>query len=98
MKCSKMLIGIGNMMVELCSAEILLRVCRYRSCKMFVDQSTRHQSCHPHLQGRGTLGYHLGCLSQSFARLLLTLSCDHLILRILVRIIPWRKMVTCLTV
>ena len=26
MKCSKMLIGIGNMMVELCSAEMLLRV------------------------------------------------------------------------
>ena len=27
------LTGIGKMMVELCSAEIVLRVCKYLSCK-----------------------------------------------------------------
>ena len=39
MKCSKMLIGIGNMMVELCSAEMLLSVWRYLSWKIFVNQT-----------------------------------------------------------
>ena len=31
MKCSMMLTGMGKMMVELCSAEMVLRVCRYLS-------------------------------------------------------------------
>lgn len=33
MKWSKMFIGIGKMMVLLCSAAMLLNVCKYRSCK-----------------------------------------------------------------
>ena len=80
MKCSKILIGIGNMMVELCSAEMLLRVCRYLSWKMFVNQTPADQktSCHSHLEGWRTLWYDLCCLSQSSARFLFPLSSDHL--------------------
>ena len=84
MKCSKMLIGIGNMMVELCSAEMLLRVCRYLSWKKVVLIRHQENSSHPHLQGWGTLWYHLGCLSQSSARFLFALSSDHLSIMIVI--------------
>ena len=38
MKCSTMLMGMGKMMVELCSADMVLRVCRYRSCNTQVKK------------------------------------------------------------
>ena len=38
MKCSTMLMGMGKMMVELCSADMVLRVCRYRNCNKQVKR------------------------------------------------------------
>ena len=45
MKWSMMFMGMGKMMVELCSAAMLLSVCRYRSCKGKVTE-VRYDNVH----------------------------------------------------
>ena len=37
MKWSMMFMGMGKMIVELCSAAMLFSVCRYRSCKQMEE-------------------------------------------------------------
>ena len=73
--------GIGNMMVELCSADIELRVCRYLSwniIKYFPSVCCCIKYFSPDLQGMWRLLNDLRCLLQSTAGLLFPLSCDHL--------------------
>ena len=85
-KWSMMLTGMGKMMVELCSAEIVLSVWRQRSCRA-GDVSVK-QSRYPsglylsiyylHLQRRRALRDHCCSFSERPAGLLFSLRCNHL--------------------
>jgi hypothetical protein len=41
-KWLKMFMGMGKMMVELCSAAMLFKVCRYRSCNEKAKQALKN--------------------------------------------------------
>ena len=71
-------IGMGKMMVELCSADIEFRVCRYRSWNIKNISPLIFKYFSSDLQGMWRLLNDLRCLLQSIAGLLFPLSCDHL--------------------